>query len=338
MGHKATIEGIAYYLPEQRVTSEEVERRVYDTTQFRIPKGLIERLTGTASRCYREDGTQASDLAVNAAKLALDQSSMDANDIDLLIFASCAQDITEPATANILQEKLEARNAQVFDVKNACNSFLNGIDIAESHIRAGKARTALVAVGETLSLGINWNIQSIEELRTNMAALTLGDAGAAAVLRGDPDANGRGILTSHFESYGDHWRWATLLAGGSMHQLSPEHAYFSGNSRKLRDAAVEYIPAAVKRLLDRVGWKPEEVDVVCSHQVTEVLILDIAERTGIPSHRCIFAIRDCGNTAAASIPICLSRAQKEGRLKPGSKVLLVGGAAGFSVGVIALVW
>jgi len=338
MSYKAVISGISYYLPEKKVTSEEVEQRVFDTTSFVIPKGLIERLTGTATRSYLEDGLQASDLAVNASRDALKKAGIEPKDVDLLIFASCAQDITEPATANILQEKLAAKNAQVFDVKNACNSFLNGMDIAESYIRTGKARTALIAVGETLSLGINWEINSIEQLRMNMAALTLGDAGAAAVLQADPMANGRGILTTQFESYGDYWRWATVLAGGSLHRMNPEHAYFMGDSRKLRDAAIEYIPAAVKRALDQAGWKAEDIDVACAHQVTEVLIMEIAERTGVPSDRCIFSIRDCGNTAAASIPICLARAVDEGRLIPGSKVLLVGGAAGFSVGVITLVW
>ena len=147
MACKAVIEGVSYYLPEKVVTSEEVEGKIREACNFEIPTGIIERLTGTHSRRYRDDSTQASDLAANAAKKAMEQAGMHPEEVELLIFASCAQDITEPATANILQEKLGAKNAQVFDVKNACNSFLNGIDIAESYIKTGKARTAVVAVG-----------------------------------------------------------------------------------------------------------------------------------------------------------------------------------------------
>ncbi len=338
MGDKVVFAGVGHHLPEKVITSEEVERRVFETSQFKIPRGLVAKATGIVERHYRADDEQSSDLALKASQLALERAEMKPEDIDLLIFASCTQDLTEPATANILQEKLGASRSHVFDIKNACNSFLSGLDVAESNILAGKARTALIAVGETLSLGIDWNIDSSDRLRTQISSLTLGDAGAAAVVRVDSNGNGRGILGSSFKTIGDQWRLATVLGGGSMHRFSPEHSYFSGKSQGLRDQALKHIPEMVAQTLKRVEWKADEVDVVCCHQVTLDLVEEIARLTGTAIERCVVSIRECGNTAAASIPLGLSRAWSEDRLFPGAKVLLVGGAAGFSVGVVPLVW
>lgn len=338
MAEKVVFAGVGHHLPEKVVTSREVEQRVFETTQYRIPPGLLTKATGIVERRYRADEEQASDLALAASKKALERASMGPEDIDLLIFAACTQDITEPATANILQEKLGATRSHVFDIKNACNSFLNGLDVAESQIRAGKAKTALIAVGETLSLSIDWNISSGDELRSRISGLTLGDAGAAAVIRAEPNGNGRGILPTAFKTFGDQWRLATVLGGGSMHRFSEEHSYFSGQSHMLRDQALKHIPGLVKKVLDNVGWSVDEVDVACCHQVTLDLVKEIADRCGFPLENCVISIKDCGNTAAASIPIGLSMAADAGRLKPGAKVLLVGGAAGFSVAVVPIVW
>ena len=338
MAVKVTVAGVGHHLPDEVVTSSDVEDRVYVTSHFQMPRGIIEKLSGVRERRYRAKHEQASDLALKASEQALARAQMDVKDVDVVIFAACTQDISEPATANILQEKLGAGSASVFDVKNACNSFLNGLDVAESLIRAGKARTALVAVGETLSLFIDWKINSVRQLKSSMSGLTLGDAGAAAIVRAESNGNGRGILPTAFQSHGDQWRLATVLAGGSMHRNSEEHSYFTGQSRGLKDQAVKHIPVIVRRVLDRIGWKPDEIDVACCHQVTFDLVEQIAEECGVPMERCVISICDCGNTAAASVPLGLSRAYDEGRLKPGAKVLLVGAAAGFSVGVVPVIW
>lgn len=338
MSARAAIASIGCALPERVVTTADVSRKIYQTTGFELTNGLVERLTGVRARRYRADDQQSSDLAAGAATQALDRAGVSRNDIDLLIFASCTQDITEPATANILQEKLGCFHAQVLDVKNACNSFLNGLDVADSHVRVGKSRRALVATGETLSMGIDWAIRSLDDLKSRLASLTLGDAGAAAVVEAVPEEEGRGVLTTRFRSYGEKWRLATVLGGGSMHRLEEEHSYFRSESGSLRAAAYELIPEVVAEALDAVGWKPSDVDVACGHQVTEELVRGIGERCGVPAERNAVTVTDCGNTAAASIPLTLARAYDQGKVKRGTKVLLVGGAAGFSVGVIPLIW
>ncbi len=335
---RAAIEGVGYYLPSTRVTTEDVNRRIFETTQFKLTNGLLERLTGVKTRHQRDPNENCSDLAASAAERALEHAGTSKDEVDLVIFAACTQDITEPATANIVQEKLGTMKAQVFDIKNACNSFLNGLDVADAFIRTGKARCAVVAVGETLSLGIDWAVQNMDDLRSRIGSLTLGDAGAAAVLKGVPEDENRGIVASRFRSFGDRWRLATVLSGGSMHPREPELSYFRCESQVLRESAYELIPDVVSEVLECTGWDPTEIDVACGHQVTEEMVYGLQERCGLTRESGIITVEDCGNTAAASIPLCLGRAQDEGRLTPGTKILLVGGAAGFSVGVMSLVW
>ncbi len=335
---RSVVVGVGYYLPAEVVGSEDVRRRVFEANRFRIPNGLIQRATGIVERRYRDEDEQSSDLALKASLVAMERADVAPQDIDLLIFASCTQDVAEPATANILQEKLGLPNAQVFDAKNACNSFLTGLDIADSHIRAGKSKCALVAVGETLSLTINWGIKSIDDLRSSISSLTLGDAGGAVVLRGSTNGNGQGIITSAFRSYGEKWRLATVLGGGSMHRFEEEYCYFTSSPQALMEAAYEHIPGLVADILERIGWSASDVEVACAHQVSEEMVYGLADRCGISLEGTIVSVTDCGNTAAASIPICLGRAYERGMLKPGTKVLLVGGAAGFSVGAVPLIW
>ncbi len=338
MPFRAALASVGSALPVSVITSADLGRRIHETTGFELTNGLVERLTGVRTRHYRADDEQSSDLAVRAATQALDRAGVGIEQIDLIIFAACTQDITEPATANIVQEKLGAKNAQVFDVKNACNSFLNALDVADSHIRAGKSRCALVTCGETLSLGIDWNIRSVDDLKSRLAALTLGDAGAAAVLEAVPEEEGRGIVATGFRSYGDKWRLATVLGGGSMYRMDERYACFRSESASLREAAYDLIPSVVQEVFDSIGWKPSDVDVACGHQVTKELVHGIAKRCGLPVECSPVTITDCGNTAAASIPLTLARAYEQGKVKRGTKILLVGGAAGFSVGVVTLIW
>jgi 3-oxoacyl-[acyl-carrier-protein] synthase-3 len=333
----AVIAGVGHYVPETIVRMEEVEARTRYRGNFSLPPGIITSLTGVREKRSAVDGEHPSDLALKAARVALNQAGLRAAEIDLLIFASCAQDLAEPATANILQEKLGASKAHVLDVKNACNSFLNAIDIVDSLIQTGKSCTALIACGEVFSPVINWDLKTRADLEVGFAGLTLGDGAGAVVLRAAEEGE-RGIQQSAFESDGSQWRLASVRGGGTVAPRDPMAYYFTCQSTVLLHETISRLPPVVKRVLEKSGWRADEVDLICCHQVSLEGIQQACRLTGLPLERCVITIPKYGNTGAASVPIGLSEASQAGRITQGSRLLLVGLSAGISVGAISLVW
>ncbi len=331
------IAGVGKYVPDKIVSSQSIEELLQFEEKFNMGMGAIERLTGVKERRHVLNNEVSSDMALKASQRAIEQAGISVEEIDLIVFASASHDIAEPATANILQDKLKAYNAHVFDAKNACNSFLNGMDIVDAFIQTGRCQVGLVAAGEVLSPFINWNINTFEELGRGFAALTLGDGGGAVVLKA-ADEVGRGIQRTYFASDGSAWELATIKGGGTLCPFDLSQSYFTSQSADINRIALRHIPPIIKLFVEQVGWQPENVDLVVSHQVTQQIIERIGKHVGIPSEKCMVTLTKYGNTAAASIPIALAEAMEEGRLHKGSKVLLVGGASGFSVGVIALVF
>lgn len=334
---RTIITGMGHYLPEQIVTSEEIEERIKPQLEFSLSKGTIQKLSGVKERRHVTNGVHPSDLAFMASKIALEQAEVRPQDIDLIIFAACTKDVGEPATANILQDKLKASNASVFDAQNACNSFVNALDIADSFIRTGKCKTGLIASGEVLSAFIDWDIKKKKEMETGFAGLTLGDGGGAFVIKGTKDPN-RGIQSTYFKSIGSLWNLATVMGGGTVAPRDQKSTYFKSRSKELLKFAFDKIPEVVDQFLKNCGWNPRDIDLIFPHQASEGIIRKVCKVTKIPFENCQFGLAKYGNTGAASIPIGLSEANMKGILKPDHKVLLVGGASGFSIGTISLIW
>ncbi len=338
MTRRAAFAGIGHVLPDQRVTSTEIEDRVREHIDDRLMRaGVIESLSGVRERRHAPEGTTSSDLASQAALRALDDAGLIPGDIDMLIFASACQDIIEPATANIVQVKTGCFNASVMDVKNACNSFVNGLDVAAAAIETGRAKRVLIATGEILSMAIDYDIKGVRDLRTKFAALTLGDAGAAAVLE-TVESGDRGVYPGKFMTDGSHWELSTILFGGTLMGRDTSRSYFECQSSELQELAVSTLPPVIKDALFSVGWTVDDIDLVIPHQVSLAVIERLGDIVGVPVDNRMVTVDRFGNTAAASIPLALSTAKDEGRLKRGDKVLLVGGAAGWSAGVIPIVW
>lgn len=335
-GPSSVIAGVGKYVPDKIVSSRAIAERLDLWGRFKIPHGIIEKLTGVKERRYAEDGEASSDMAARASEVALAQAGVSPTEIDTLIFAAASHDISEPATANILQEKLGARNAHVMDVKNACNSFLNALDIMDSLIKTGRCRVGLVAAGEILSKCINWELNSLKEFELGFAALTLGDGGGAMVLKASPE-NERGILRSHFISDGSTWELATIKAGGTKYLLERSLSYFVSKSAEINKLALRHVPPVIKTVLQKSGWRIEDIDLAVPHQVTQRLIVKICRLLNFPLERVAVTLNKYGNTAAASIPIALAEAIEHGLARAGSRVLLVGGASGFSAGAMTLV-
>ncbi|HEX5615181.1 MAG TPA: ketoacyl-ACP synthase III [Acidimicrobiia bacterium] len=333
----AAITGTGRFVPDDVWTSEMVEARVAEASGgTRLPKGIIHLAAGVDERRYAPAGMASSDLATRASERALAAAGLSARDIDLLIFASASHDVAEPATANIVQLALGCENAAVVDVKNACNSFLNGLDVAQAFIETGRATRVLVAAGECLSPTIRWDVGGSADLSTRLAALTLGDAGAACVVEASVVPE-RGLRQGVFESDGTHWELSTVLGGGSRYGAAPELMFFECSSSKLQQLAVSRLPALVNDVLVKLDWTLDDVALVVPHQVSRAVIDRIAALVGYPAERCMVTLDRYGNTAAASIPFALDLAIEEGRVGAGDKVLLVGAAAGFSAAVIPLV-
>jgi len=331
------VAGSGHYVPETVVTSKDIDQRV---AMKRNGVGrLVESLTGVRERRFAPPGADASDMAVPAARQALERAGRRPEDVDLLIFAACSRDLSEPATANIVQAKLGASNAHVLDVCNACNSFLNGIDAADAQIATGRSRCALVCTGELCSAWINWEITDKAGLDRAFAGFTLGDGGAAWVLEPADASDGRGLLASTFFSDGRHWELCVVRSGGS---ISPRHhaaddTYFMSRTVPLNELAVQHVPRVVARVLAATGWTLDDVDLVAPHQVSAALTAELCRMHNFPLERVSSTIERYGNCAAATIPISYGEAFDAGRIGPGSKVMLVGSAAGFGSAAITLV-
>jgi 3-oxoacyl-[acyl-carrier-protein] synthase-3 len=331
----AIITGCGHFLPEQVVSSIEVEERVR-ACGFDIPHGIIQRLTGVAYRRYCPEGV-SSDLAAEAARLALQDAGLSPLDIDLLIFASATHDVAEPATAGILQAKTGCLMAHAMDIKNACNSFLNALDVASGYIQLGRARRVLIACGEVLSPVINWQIQDPTDFLRKIAALTLGDGGGACILEAaSPD--GRGVLPGKFFSDGRHWQLSTVLSGGTLLKRDASRFYFESESARLYSLALEHIPTLMSKVLQDLSWELSDVNMMIPHQVSISIIKEFCRILDYPLERCMVTVDRLGNIAAASIPVAISLARLEGRICTGDRLLLVGGAAGFSAGVVPVVF
>ncbi|MER7129685.1 3-oxoacyl-ACP synthase III family protein [Streptosporangium saharense] len=314
---KARITGVATYLPPRTMTSAEVERRIEGYVPHR---GVIERMTGIRSRHVAEDDQQASDLAVEAAR------ELDHADADLLIFASASQDMVEPATAHIVAAKL-GLSCPVFDVKNACNSVLNGIQVAEALILTGAHRRVLVCSGEVPSRAVRWRVRDHAQFAESFAGYTLSDTGGAVMLSAD---DSRGIFYRDFAADSTAWAIGTLPGGGTAHPRDPEHSYFRGDGRRLKEAFELAGPDVFLNALKRTGLSWEDFALVAVHQVALPYLDHLAAALGIPADRLVVSLPEHGNCASTTLPLQLVL----GSWRPGDLVALLGLGGGISTGVI----
>lgn len=328
------IAGIGCFIPQEVITNSDIDVRLKSRGNGNIRVGsFIEGMTGIKERRYAPDGIHSSDLAAYAAEAALNNAGLKPEDLDTILFTSCSRDLGEPATACIVQHKLGAYNAKrVMDVSNACNSFLSGLDVMNSLISTGQAKTGLVVSGEKLSAFVNWDLKDQSDLKSGFAALTLGDGGGAIVLTANNGNNDRGILVSHFFSDGSQWELSVVMGGGCISPRNAIDSYFRCDALKLNSLALKHLPDVIGKVLDLSGYSSRDIDLVVPHQVSYSIIEHISKRFDYPIENIMVTLDKYGNIGAASVPIALSIAIEEGRIGRGSRVLLVVGAAGFSAG------
>ncbi|SDT60305.1 3-oxoacyl-ACP synthase III family protein [Actinoplanes derwentensis] len=319
------ITGVGAHLPEREVTTAELQDGI-----GRLPRGLLARLTGIERRRIAAGDEYASTLGLHAARAALASADLDPLDVDLLLFASASRDMVEPATAHILQDALGSR-AHALDVTNACNSFVNGIDLARSMVLAGRARRALVVTGETPSRVMRPRVASLAEARKSFAGYTFGDAGAAVVV--EPVERG-GILDVDTETFSEHWTVGGIPGGGSRHPRGDEHSYFVGDGHRLRGVFEKIGASILDRVRARTGFEFTDYQRILVHQVTLPYLERFIEVTGVPRDRLEVTVTELGNMASATLGVQLDRAFPH--LSTGDKVLFVG--LGGGVSMMTMVW
>ncbi|WP_010203537.1 3-oxoacyl-ACP synthase III family protein [Salinibacterium sp. PAMC 21357] len=331
----ARIASTGTYLPERIRTTAETEKQLRSQNPtVKLATGLIHRLTGVESVHLRPDGWQTSDLAVAAARTALEHSP---GPIDLIIFSSASQDLIEPATSHIVAAKLEI-DCPVMDVKNACNSVLNGMQVGAALIATGQYRRVLIASGETPSLGVRWDLDSHQQFIRSFPGYTMSDGGAAVILEAvelDPaDDAPAGILDSLFVAASKNWSVGTLSIGGSMNPRNAELSYFDIDGAALQQAFLDLGPQPVHDILDRNGLTWDDIDLVAIHQVALPYLPAVFERLGVVEDKTVITVADHGNLASVTLPLQLEVARATGQVKPGSLVLMIGLAGGISLGLM----
>jgi 3-oxoacyl-[acyl-carrier-protein] synthase-3 len=311
--------GTGSFLPGRVVGNAELAARFGCTEDW-----ILER-TGIRERRYAEAGQATSDLAVEAARRALDAAHTDPSEIGLVICATYSPDYSFPATACLIQDRIGARTAGAFDMEAACSGFMTALVIASQCVASGFVQKVLV-------VGADTNSTLIDPDDRNTAVL-FGD-GAGALVLGSA-LNGAGLLAGVLGSDGSGWNAFIRPAGGARNSLSAEalqqrKQYIHMNGHDLFRFGVRTLAATAESVLAKAGMTIADVDLFIPHQANLRIIQAGAERLGIPPEKTFVNIERCGNTAAASIGIALDEAVRSGRIDQGSVVLLVGFGAGLS--------
>lgn len=324
---KTRIIGTGATLPKRVLTNQDLTRRV-DTTE----SWILER-TGIRERRIAEENEAASDLAVPAARQALEMAQMNENDLDLIIVATTTPDMFFPSTACIVQDRLGARQAVAFDLSAACSGFLFALSVADQYIRNGVSKNALVIGSEVMSRIIDWTDRN--------TCVLFGDGAGAAVLqrtRGE-----HGILCTHLHSDGRLWDLIQVPGGGSrippsLAMLAERKPYIKMKGNETFKIAVRTLEEAVCEILKTGRVQLSELSLLIPHQANVRIIKAVADRLGLPMEKVILNVDRYGNTSAASIPIALDEAVRQGRIKAGDLLLFEAFGAGLTWASALVKW
>lgn len=332
---KSIITGMGMYLPERIYSSEEVEEMA-GYKKFGIKQGVVKMLTGCEKRHFAAEDEYCSDLAAKAGREALEDANISASDIDAVIFCSITQDFAEPATVNVVMDKLDIRNAFSFDVKNACNAFLSGLDVADSLVKTEKAENVLVVSGEALSKWTKFDYQDKDTLlQRGTVALSVGDGGGAFVVSKGTGEDG--ICASQFKTIPEVWNNNVIWGGGVVYPNDPDKLYIPGTTKKLVDMHQDVTKNFVPPVLEKSGWKTEDIDCVLVSQVAKWMTRNIRNILNLSQDKMIETVTYTGNVGAANIPIMACESKRKGILGNQNRVVMLGGAVGANLGAMTAI-
>jgi 3-oxoacyl-[acyl-carrier-protein] synthase-3 len=315
---RSRIIGCGSHLPRHVVSNQDLAQKVDTSDEW------ITQRTGIRSRHIAGPDENTSDLALAAARKAMDDAGITADQIDLIVLATTTPDHTFPATATRIQAALGMTRGMAFDLQAVCSGFVFALAVADNFIRLGQARTALVIGAETFSRILDW------EDRTT--CVLFGDGAGAVVLQAE-DSEGtsddRGVLSTHLHSDGRYYD-ILWVDGGPSSTQSTGHVRMAG--QEVFRQAVSRLSEVVREALDATGLKAADIDWLVPHQANKRIIDGIARKLGLPPDRVVSTVDHHGNTSAASIPLALAEAMGDGRIKPGDLVLMEAIGGGLSWG------
>jgi len=326
-GRRATFLGVGHYAPEKVLTNADFER-IVDTTD----EWIVER-TGIRERRIATDDQAASDLATPAALAALERANVPPEEIDLVILGTVTPDYFFPSTACIVQDKIGAKNAGAFDMLAGCSAFIYSCNVAAQFIETGRYEKILVIGVETLS--------KLTDMTDRNTCVLFGDAAGAAVL--GPAKGDGGVLATHMKADGSLGYLLEMPGGGSRQpptheSLDARMHYIKMAGREVFKNAVRSMVEAGQYVLDAAGYTGEDVDLLIPHQANWRIMSAVADRFKIPYEKVFVNLDKYGNTSAASIPLALSEALEQGRVKAGDLVLNVAFGAGFTWAAHLVKW
>ena len=320
---RAVVKGVGHYLPDRVVPNAEFEATIDTSDEWIKARSGIER------RHFAAPGQTTSDLATRAARSALDDAGMQADDLDAIILATSTADFTFPAAATMVQANLGMTRGFAFDVQAVCAGFVFALANANGMILSGQARRVLVIGAETFSQLMDWSDRSTSVL--------FGDGAGALILEaqeGTGDNSDRGILSSDLNSDGRH-RELLYVDGGVSTRTT---GYLRMQGREVFRHAVEKLAQTAHCALDKVGLTGGDVNWIVPHQANLRIIAATAQRMQVPMERVVVTVQDHGNTSAASIPLALSVGRDRGQIKQGDLVVTEAIGGGLAWGAVVLRW
>ncbi len=332
-----SIIGLAHVDAPHRIPSTEIEQRLAKTAErLGVRPDLLSTLTGIQARRFWDEGVMPSDAATMAAERALEASGLDRARIGMLVNTSVCRDYIEPSTACIVHGNLGLSEAcRNFDLGNACLAFLDGIDVVGNMIERGQLDYGLVVDGEGSRFVVEKTLQRLEDpncdvktFRDNFATLTLGSGGVAMVLgRADRHPEGHRVVGSVSVAATEHRK----LCHGQVDGMVT-------NASALLLAGLDVAQRTFARASDVLRWKPEALDELVIHQVSAVHTMKLVELLGLDMQKVLAIYPEFGNMGPASIPTVLSKSAEAGRLKPGTRVALMGIGSGLNCSMMEIAW
>lgn len=322
---RSVVLGCGSYLPEQVVTNAQLAARIDTSDEW-----IVQR-TGIRERHIAAEGEFTSHLALRAAQAALSDAGLDAQSIDLIVLATSTPDNTFPATAVAVQHGLGINHGAAFDLQAVCSGFVFALATADNFLRTGAFKRAVVIGAETFSRILDWNDRG--------TCVLFGDGAGAVVLEAQEQpgvaATDRGVVTTHLRSDGRH-KAKLFVDGGPSSTQTVGHLRMEG--REVFKHAVGMITDVIVDAFQATGLNADSIDWFVPHQANKRIIDASAHKLHIAPEKVVLTVDRHGNTSAASIPLALSAARKDGRIKKGDLVLLEAMGGGFTWGSALVRW